>query len=161
MYFGYPKIFSFFEVRYVTRLHSTEVRMNIIFGAAGRRKLSRGSRCTWRNRTPLPLCPPQIPEDVLGSNPSLRRRTIWATSRLEILSCFLCPSKFASGTDHDLLIIRIRLSVVIRYWECRKKFSEEAYWPLNRKFRLVCRGCMKAINSVTAEARLLHCLSWK
>jgi hypothetical protein len=37
-------------------------------GAVGGMRIGKGNRSTWRKPAPVPLCPPQIPND-LGSNP--------------------------------------------------------------------------------------------
>jgi hypothetical protein len=49
-------------------------------GAVGGMRIGRGNRSTWREPTPAPLCPPEVPHDMT-SNPD-RRGGKPATNRL-------------------------------------------------------------------------------
>jgi hypothetical protein len=42
-------------------------------GEFGGMKIGRGTRSTWRKPAPAPLCPPQIPHDLTGSEPGPSR----------------------------------------------------------------------------------------
>jgi hypothetical protein len=47
--------------------------------AAGGMRIDRENRSTWREPTPVPFCPPQIPHDLTWAR--TRRLTAWATAR--------------------------------------------------------------------------------
>jgi hypothetical protein len=60
----------FFKVGYlktltVLRLYSVGGKMINEYGAVGGMRIGRGNRITRRKFAPVPLCPPQIPNDLI------------------------------------------------------------------------------------------------
>jgi hypothetical protein len=73
-------------------------------GSVGRMRIGRGIRSTRRKPTAVPLCPPQTPNDDLGSNPG-RRGGKPSTNRLSYCTAI---RYFKSRVLFELAIFRIQ-----------------------------------------------------